>query len=133
MATQDLSTRTVIKQSFASASRTAAGNGTSQDLTDAESATVVLNTGVIGGTATPTFTFVIQDSADDTTFADVAAGFTIGSFPAIVAATDNTSYKVGYRGNKRYLRLILKTVTGTSPTLLCSGDIVTGSLRHVNA
>ena len=105
-------------------SLTAAANGAGVDLAGFQSAAVHFHTGAVGGT-TPSFTFAVQDSDDDSTYADVAAAKLQGLAPTVTTSNVGVTV-VGYRGGKRYLRAIAKTVTGTSPTLLASASVVVG-------
>lgn len=103
-------------------SLTAAANGTGVDLQGYDKAAVVFHAGAIGGT-TPSFTFAVQESDDNTTFTDVAAADLQGTAP-VVTTTNAGVTVVGYLGSKRYIRPIAKTVTGTTPTLLASACVV---------
>jgi hypothetical protein len=82
------------------------------DLLGFQSAAVIINTGAIAGDGN--FTAKLQESDTDQTgdFADVAAADLIGSFPASLEA--QSVVKVGYIGNKRYLRTVLTKNSGTS-------------------
>lgn len=128
---RDLKNNVSVAQSLAPAARTAAADGAAVDLANYSSATVVIDTGTATGT-TPSFTFEVQES-DTTTggdFTAVADADLDGTEPVITDANDVAVYRVGYRGRKRYLRVILKTVGGTStPTLPCTGLILRGSPR----
>lgn len=108
------------------ASRTTTANGTGVDLAGFDAAAVVIEAGAAGGT-TPSFTFEVQDSDDNATFAPVAAEFLDGTEPVITASTSIT--KLGYHGIKRYLRVAITAASGTTPTLLCSALVVRGKGR----
>lgn len=104
------SIRTV--QAIAPAVQSATVNGPAIDLRGAGRGAFVLNTGAIvtGGD----FSAKLQES-DTTTaadFADVAAGEVDTNAPATLAA--DSTYKLGYRGYKRYVRLVLTKAGGTS-------------------
>jgi hypothetical protein len=116
-----------FKESLAPASRTATVNGTGIDLANADGATAIMQAGAAGGT-TPSFTFKVQESDDDSTYADVAAADLVGSQPAAVTAAQ-APVRVGYIGKKRYLRWAITAVSGTSPTLLCSAGVLLGHIR----
>lgn len=111
--------------SLVPATRNAAANGTGIDLAGFNAASVVFANGAIGGTASPTFTFEVQESDDNTTFTAVADKDLRGTEPVITAA--NQISQVSYIGNKRYIRPVLKTVTGTSPTLDCAAHVILGN------
>lgn len=85
-----------------------AGNGTltgaTLDTQGFESAVVVVYSGTItDGTGTPTL--YEGDAANMSDEAAVAAGDLDGALTAFAAADDNVTKKVGYRGNKRYIRV----------------------------
>ena len=121
---RDLKSNIKPVQSLAPATRNAAANGTGVDLAGFNSATVVFSNGAIGGTASPTFTFEVQESDDNATFTAVADKDLRGVEPVITAA--NQISQVSYIGYKRYVRAVLKTVSGTSPTLDCGATVVLG-------
>jgi hypothetical protein len=107
MASSVLSRVISAVQSIAPAAKTASTNGSSADLAGYESAAVVILAGTItDGTHTPK----LQESSDNSTFTDVAAGDLDGSFAAIAS---NTAQKVGYKGRLRYLRVVV-TVAGAT-------------------
>lgn len=71
----------------------------------------VVNTGAIVGAGD--FSLKLQESdASDTGFADVAAAQIDTNAPATVAA--DSVYKLGYRGFKPFVRLVLTKAGGTS-------------------
>jgi len=70
---------------------------------------VILSSGDGGGTG-PTLDAKIQDSADNSTFADVP-----GKVFAQVTSASIQSLAIDTRAVKRYIRAVL-TITGTSPT-----------------
>jgi len=82
------------------------------DLQGAGSATVVINTGAIAGDGDFTASLVHGDAANLADAVDAAADDLLGEFPASLAA--NSAYAVGYRGGKRYVRVILTKNDGTS-------------------
>lgn len=104
---------------------TAASNGNSVDLLGYESALVVVSTGGFGGT-TPAASYKVQESVDNVTFTDVADanldGVT-GNGAGVPLAAAST-VQVGYLGRSRYLRVILASVTGTTPIIRAVGAIV---------
>lgn len=120
----DIKSNIKVMPSIAPASLAAAANGSGVDLRGFGSACVEFNAGAIGGT-TPSFTFEVQESDDNATFTAVAAAELQGSAP-VVTTTNAGVTVVGYLGAKRYIRAVAKTVTGTSPTLLCAASVVMG-------
>lgn len=127
MASQDLESNIDFAQSLAPASQTAAVNGTGIDLRGYASAMALISAGAAGGT-TPSFTFEVQESGDDVTYTPVADADLQGTEPVITAG--NEAHRIGYKGGKRYLRVAITAVSGTSPTLVCEGGIVRGHPNH---
>lgn len=127
MATQDHAFRNnTYKQSLAPAARLTGGspfNGTGVDTAGYESACALIDFGAwTDGTHTPK----LQDSPDNSTFTDVAAGNLDGSFTAVSSgAGQNQTYKVGYKGAQRYLRVVM-TVAGTTTGAVSAATIVLG-------
>jgi len=70
---------------------------------------VILSSGDGGGTG-PTLDAKIQDSADNSTFADISGKV----FTQVISASIQ-SLAIDTRAVKRYIRAVL-TITGTSPT-----------------
>jgi hypothetical protein len=104
------------------------GNNTSAaiDLSGFGSAALVVNTGAIAGDGS--FSIVLQES-DETTggsFTPVAADDMIGEFPSPLSA--DSTVKVGYIGNRRYVRAVLTRASGTS--LALGAVLVKGNPRH---
>lgn len=125
---RDIKSNLLVKQSLAPASRTAAGNGTGVDLAGYEGAMVVIDCGTAGGT-TPSFEFEVKESADNSTYTAVADGDLIGTEPTVTTANDDGVFRIGYIGNKQYIRCDVKAVSGTSPTLVCAAQVVLGRPR----
>lgn len=123
---QDIANHISPTYSFLPASRTAAANGTGVDLAGFDAVAVVIEAGAAGGT-TPSFTFEVQESDDNSTFTAVASSDLDGTEPVITTSTSIT--KIGYHGIKRYLRVAITAATGTSPTLLCSALVIRGKGR----
>jgi hypothetical protein len=121
---RDLKSNIKPVQSLVPINRNAAANGAGVDTLGFNSAAVVFSTGAIGGTASPTFTFEVQESADNVNFTAVADADIRGLEPVVTTA--NQVATVGYIGNKRYVRASLKTVAGTTPTLDCSATVILG-------
>ncbi|MFK5949266.1 MAG: hypothetical protein QM500_10920 [Methylococcales bacterium] len=104
---KDLQSKIRLAVALAIAVRTASANGSGIDLQGFNSAVVVLTPGTItDGTHTPK----VQESDDDSTYTDVAATDLVGTLADL---TSDTVQKVGYKGNKRYIRVVL-TVAGTT-------------------
>ena len=130
MATRDLKNNVNTVQSIAPGTYTTTQTGASADLAGYESATIEFNIGLwTEGTFTPT----VEESADDATFTTVAAADLIGTPPTVndSSSDDNTITLVGYRGAKRYLRVVI-TVGGGSPDDTCAYAVTIwrGHPRH---
>ena len=101
-----------LAASLAPAVVSANGNGTAVDLRDFNMATLIVNTGAI--VSAGDYSVKIQESDTTTSgdFADVGADGLLGSLPATLA--ENSVYKQGYVGNKRYVRAVITKAGGTS-------------------
>jgi len=96
---------------LAPAVKTAAGDGVAIDTYGFVSVAFVVNTGAVAGAGD--FGVKLQESdASGSGFTDVAAAQVRSNAPATLAAS--SSYKLGYLGFKRYVRLALTTAGGTS-------------------
>lgn len=105
----DLNKDIASATSLAPAVRTTTANGTGVDLQGFGAAMVVWNVGTItDGTHTPK----LQESDDNSTFTDVAAGDLSGTHAALVSSTNQ---EIGYTGRKRYIRAVT-TITGSPST-----------------
>jgi hypothetical protein len=100
-----------------------------------ESAIMIVNLGDFTGVdADSTFTPILQES--DTTvdgdFTSVAAADIEGAFTLVDATNeDSVVQSVGYKGTKRYIRVLLDFVTGTGG--ITSAPVsVTGLLGHAS-
>ena len=109
MAAFDMKSDISVTRAAALAVTTAAVNGQYVDMKGFEALTVAVNMGAITNAgAGITFKLQHSDAVGNTTFTDCAAADVIGSVPAI----DNTNQAnltrgtIGYRGNKRYVRLV---------------------------
>lgn len=99
------------------------------DLQGAGSATVVINTGAIVGAGDYTVSLRHGDAADLTGDAAASGDDLLGAFPATLAA--DSSYAVGYRGGKRYVRVVITKNSGTS--IAAGAVIVKGHLSLAGA
>lgn len=82
------------------------------DLQGAGSATVVISTGAVAGDGLFVAKLVHSDKSDLADAVDAEAGDLLGAFPAALEA--DSTYSVGYRGGKRYVRVVLTKTSGTS-------------------
>ena len=99
------------------------------DLQGAGSATVVINTGAIVGAGDYTISLRHGDASDLSGDAAASGDDLLGAFPATLAA--DTSYAVGYRGGKRYVRVVITKNSGTS--IAAGAVIVKGHLSLAGA
>lgn len=121
---RDLEANLLPTSSIRANAAAAAANGTGVDLRGYDGALAALDVVALGGTS-PTATFKLQESDDDSTYTDVAtADLQGGGQPAAVSAAGLVVR--GYSGAKRYLRWRLDALTGTSPTVTASGTIIRG-------
>jgi len=118
----DLYNNLNIATSLTMATRTADANGASVDLQGYHGALIVVATGAI---TDGTHTIEIQESDDGSSWSAVADADLQGSEPAIGPTNDDTVYKIGYRGTKRYLRVAVTVAGATS-----GGDYGAWILRH---
>lgn len=82
------------------------------DLRGFNSALVIINTGAVAGAGDFTAKLQHSDTTTGGDFTDVTAADLLGAFPAKLA--ENSVYKVGYKGSKRYLRTVVTKNSGTS-------------------
>lgn len=94
------------------------------DLQGAGSATVVINTGAIVGAGDFTVSLRHGDASDLSIDAAASGDDLLGAFPATLEA--DKSYAVGYRGGKRYVRVVITKNSGTS--IAAGAVIVKGHL-----
>ncbi|WP_174800983.1 hypothetical protein [Martelella limonii] len=99
-------------QALVPAVLSATATGPALDLIAFGSAALVINTGAIASAGD--FTAKLQESDTTTSgdFTDVDADHLEGVFPASLEA--NAVVKVGYKGFKRYIRLVVTKNGGTS-------------------
>lgn len=101
-------------------------NGTGVDLAGCEAITVVFQSGTVtDGTHTPK----LQESDDNSSFTDVAAGDQIGTLGVLVT---NVPQAVGYRGVKRYIRPVI-TSAGTTTGAIAGAAVIRGHQHAADA
>lgn len=93
------------------ATLTATNTSAAIDLQGFDSATVIIQTGAIGGSGnfTPS---LVECATSGGSYTAVATTDLIGSFTDPLAAS--SVYKIGYRGNKRYIKTVLTLNSGTN-------------------
>lgn len=87
--------------------------GTAIDLLGFQSVMFVINTGAIASSGNFTVTVEESDTTTDGDFTAAPAATVIGSTLADPLTADG-SFKVGYVGNKRYVRIVATKNSGTS-------------------
>lgn len=116
MPRKDLKNNLSVASTIEPAGHTATATGTAVDLLGYQSALVVISTGTFG--ASTDFGFEVQESdASGSGFAAVASDDLIGTEPTGVQATgdlDNTVYRIGYIGTKRYIRVVATKGSGSN-------------------
>ena len=142
---KDLSNNINPAVSIISAVRTAAVNGSGVDLQGYESATVLVDVGAEGDTLSSSVHFEIslEHSDDNSTFTDVAqADIMDGTISSggIFLKLDGTAggnpdttggiFRVGYRGGKRYIRVVLAKTGSHSNGTPIGAMVVRGHARH---
>jgi hypothetical protein len=113
-----------VVQSLVPATRTASANGTGVDTFGYNTALAVINAGDIDlANADETYAFKVQDSADNSSFADVA-----GLTTTVTADNDVKKIRIDGLGTsvRRYVRVVA-TLGGTTPSWPGSAVIVLGN------
>ena len=141
----DLSNSISPAVSLAAAVRSAAANGTGVDLQGYNSAAILVDVGAEGDTLSGSVYFEIslEHTDDDSTYTDCAqADIVDGTIASggIFLKLDGTTggdpdtaggiFRVGYRGGKRYVRVVIaKTGTHSNGTPI-GAMVVRGNARH---
>ena len=133
MSIRDQVSNIQVEPSLAPATRVATANGLGVDTRIADSVTFLCEFGVV---ADGFFTFVLQESADDSTYTDIAAGDLIGTAPTAFGGSPATgaaaAVPVGYKGNLRWVRV--RITQGLSPDAVtgaeCGGAVLLGNLHQ---
>ena len=122
---RDLANNIGAVQAVAPAVLSATNTSAAIDLQGFESAAVVINTGAI--VSSGDFTAKLQESDTTTSgdFADVAAADLVGTFPASLEA--DSVVKIGYLGDKRFLRTVITKNGGTS---IAAGAVIVKGRAH---
>jgi len=124
---RDLYNRLSEAPSINPGAKTSSTTGASVDLQGYEGAVVII---AAGAWTDGSHAFSLEESADNATFSTVASGDLQGTLPTIAASGDgNKTYRVGYRGSKRYLR-VKSTVTGATSGAVYGASIVRGFPIH---
>lgn len=108
---RDLAQNIGAAPALAPAVQSANANGLAVDMKGFNRAAFVVSTGAIASAGD--FGVKLQESdASGSGFADVAAGQFTTNAPATLAA--DSAYRLGYLGDKRFVRLVLTKAGGTS-------------------
>lgn len=134
MAEYDLASHVVVTPAINPASMASPATGASINTKGYESVTFVILTGAIGA---GTIDFKVEHADDNGSgaagsFSDAtAATDIIGSYPTLVASTnDNQAKVIGYRGKKQWVRLTaLETVSWT--TAIHGAVCILGHLKRI--
>lgn len=124
MATKDLHSKIRVVTALApvSVANTAAQTGATIDLQGYESCEFAIQPGALF--AASVFAVKLQhgDLANGSDMADVAAADLLGTAAAasFVAADANVARKLGYRGTKRYVRIVITPTTNGGASLLAA-------------
>ena len=122
---RDLANNIGTVQAVAPAVLAATNTSAAIDLLGFESAAVIINTGAIVGAGDYTAKLQESDTTTGGDFGDVAAANLVGTLPASLAA--DSVVKVGYIGNKRYVRTVITKNSGTS---IAAGAVIVKGRAH---
>lgn len=120
---RDLKSNIDVQHSLAPAVSSTSRTGTGVDVREHDGIVAVVH---YGAYTDGTHTAKLQDSSDNTTFADVATSNLQGAFTAVSStASNNTTQRVGYIGGSRYVRAFI-TATGTTTGAASGATVVRG-------
>lgn len=108
---------TVARSALAIATRTAnsAVNGLAVDKNYQNNRFRAVMFVIQTGTVTDgTTTFTMQDSDDASSWSGVNSLYVQGTLPVVGSAHDDTTYEIGYTGDRRYVRLVATQAGATS-------------------
>ena len=112
MARRDINKDVAVVSTLSPNIVTATTEGATVDLLGFRQAMFVAHIGTI---TDGTYAFDVEDSPDDSTWTNVAAGNLSGSFANATSAADDRVQEVGYLGSQRYVRCNV-TVSGAPST-----------------
>jgi hypothetical protein len=122
---RDLVSNVAVAATIDPAVQAATIKGAAVSVEDCGSAFATVQTGAIVSAGDFTAKLQESDTTTDGDFADVASKFLIGAFPASLVAA--SIVKVGYVGEKAFVRVVLTKNGGTS--IAASANIAKGNLR----
>jgi hypothetical protein len=126
---QKTSLKAVKAFNIASIATSATTAGSSIDTKGFESLTLFVE---LGARTDGTFLPLVQDSDDNSTFADVIDQFLIGTEAEASLNTANTVKSIGYVGKKRYVKLsIVSSAVTSGATVSATGILANASKRPV--
>lgn len=113
---------TKVSFSFRPNAVTATANGTGVDTQGYADGMVILEVGTVSGT-TPSMTVKIQESDDNSTFADITGA----TFTAVTASNSSQVLRLSELNvtRKRYVRAVA-TISGTTPSFAFSTIVLLG-------
>lgn len=124
MASKDLYSNFAQAVAVVPAVLTATNTSAGVDLAGFESAAVLINTGALVGAAV--FNVTLEESdVSGSGYTAVPAAKIQGTLPTPLAAS--TVYKLGYLGDKRYIRTVMTLASGTS--LVVGAVVLKGNAR----
>lgn len=100
---------------FPTAARTATANGTGVDLQQYSGDVAVVLDSAAGTGTTPTLDVKLQDSADNSSFADITGA----TFTQVTGTASQQKIVVNKDGAQRYVRAVA-TIAGTTPSFTFS-------------
>lgn len=114
-----------VIRGFAPAAKTSTVTGSGIDRRGFEEILVKQTVGAVSGTS-PTLDGKIQDSADNSTFADVTGA----TFTQVTAADKEQCLRINGKGLRRYVRYV-GTIAGTSPSFTMGVEFILGGARDL--
>lgn len=130
MSVKDMFNNVILVQSIPPAQYNTAQEGASADRKLSESLFAIINVGLW---TDGVHTFTLEESDDDVTFTEVSASQQQGADVVVDAGTeDNTVYKLGYLGNKRYVR-VNHTISGETTGMVFGAVLVKDHLRYAGS
>lgn len=114
-AIQDMGSQLTAVNLLPTAARTTTANGTGVDMQARRGTALVVLDSAAGSGTTPTLDLKLQDSADNSTFADIAGA----TFTQVAGVASRQSIVVNVDGTARYWRAV-STIAGDTPSFTFS-------------
>jgi hypothetical protein len=118
----NLGSKTYIQSLLAPAARTSSANGTGFDLqgsNDAEGEAIIILDTAAGTGTSPTLNVKLQDSADNSAWADVTGA----TFSEVTGTASCAKITVNTNDVRRYVRAVA-TIAGTTPSFTCAVSMI---------